>query len=206
MITDVLEIRRGLPDAAARYAAAKLYWAGFSRKMEPVLGGRQPVELVAKALVPEKVIGAWDGDRLLGVAFVMDGPQPVLHMSAVDFVHEFGAVAGWWRRLLATFAASSPPADGALMLDTLAVSPAARGMGVGTALLNAVVAEARSRGLREVHLEVVDTNPRARALYERFGFVPAGTVRTPYLRRLMGYGAVTAMRFDVSWPTPAERE
>ncbi|MFC9971992.1 GNAT family N-acetyltransferase [Spirillospora sp. NPDC127200] len=201
----MLEIRKGLPDGARR-AAAELYWEGFSRKMRPVLGGRRPVEIIARSLAADKVVGAWDGDRLLGVAFVMDGPQPVLKLSAADFVHEFGAVAGWWRRLLSTFAASSPPADGALMLDTLAVSPAARGRGVGTALLNAVVAEARARGLREVHLDVVDTNPRARALYERFGFVAAGTVRTPYLRRLMGYGAVTAMRFDVSWPTPDERK
>ena len=44
-----------------------------------------------------------------------------------------------------------------------------------------------------VRLEVVDTNPRARALYEREGYVAVRTERTPYLRRAMGFGEVTTM-------------
>jgi hypothetical protein len=40
---------------------------------------------------------------------------------------------------------------------------------------------------------VVDTNPRARKLYEREGYVAVRTEATPYLRRMMGFGAVTTM-------------
>ena len=49
-------------------------------------------------------------------------------------------------------------------------TPAARGQGVGTALLKAIIAEGRRRGYAEVRLDVIDTNPRATALYERIGF------------------------------------
>ena len=38
---------------------------------------------------------------------------------------------------------------------------------------------------------ILDTNPDARRLYERVGFVAGRTERTPYLRRLFGFGAST---------------
>jgi len=43
-------------------------------------------------------------------------------------------------------------------------------MGVGSALLDAVAREAQARGLKEVRLDVIDSNPRAKALYTRKGF------------------------------------
>ncbi|MGK5553344.1 GNAT family N-acetyltransferase [Actinomadura kijaniata] len=198
--TTTLDIRLGLP-ADARPAAAALYWEAFSRKAGPVLDGPRRAGFVAESLVPGRVLGAWDGDRLLGVAFLQQGGGAPLDLSLRRLVREFGPVRGLWRGLLARCLASTTPDADELMIDSLAVSGAARGRGVGGALLDAVVGQARARGLRRVRLEVVDTNPRARALYERFGFRAGETVRTPYLRRLMGFGAVTTMRYDVE-PEP----
>lgn len=48
-----------------------------------------------------------------------------------------------------------------------------RGRGVGTALLDALVQEARRRGLPALSLSVEDANP-ARRLYERAGFEAVG--------------------------------
>jgi len=50
------------------------------------------------------------------------------------------------------------------------VLPAARGRGVGAALVAAVVAEARAWGLAQLVLSVTDAAPAARRLYERAGF------------------------------------
>jgi ribosomal protein S18 acetylase RimI-like enzyme len=50
----------------------------------------------------------------------------------------------------------------------LAVRPAARGGGIGTALLRAAIAEAASRGVA-LWLDVRETNP-AQQLYQRLGF------------------------------------
>lgn len=50
------------------------------------------------------------------------------------------------------------------------VTPIARGAGIGTALLAAVIAEARARGLQELFLDVGRDNPPARALYAGKGF------------------------------------
>ena len=56
----------------------------------------------------------------------------------------------------------------------LAVVPAARGTGVGTALLAAVEEFTRSIGGCKVTLEVSVENPRAEALYRRLGYGDPG--------------------------------
>ncbi len=70
-------------------------------------------------------------------------------------------------------------ADEAELL-TVAVLPAARGAGVGAALLGAAIAEAARRGAGRMFLEVAEGNAAARALYDRHGFAPVGRRRNYY--------------------------
>jgi len=55
-------------------------------------------------------------------------------------------------------------------LHDLAVLPAWRGRGLGTALVEALAARARERGACKLTLEVREDNRGARALYRRLGF------------------------------------
>lgn len=55
-------------------------------------------------------------------------------------------------------------------LHDVSVLPAARGRGVGRALLAAVETAARERGCCRLTLEVLDRNERAKGLYQSFGF------------------------------------
>lgn len=56
------------------------------------------------------------------------------------------------------------------------VQPESRGLGVGKALLQAVIIQAkRLPGLEQLHLMVVTTNEAARALYRSMGFAVYGT-------------------------------
>lgn len=64
---------------------------------------------------------------------------------------------------------------GAGRLWQLAVHPALQSCGIGTALIRAAEARIRARGLRRAELAVEETNPRARALYQRLGYVTCGT-------------------------------
>jgi GNAT superfamily N-acetyltransferase len=59
-------------------------------------------------------------------------------------------------------------------LFAMFVEPAARGQGVGAALVEAVAAWARERGIGRVHLGVTTTNLAALKLYHRCGFKPTG--------------------------------
>jgi ribosomal protein S18 acetylase RimI-like enzyme len=83
-------------------------------------------------------------------------------------------------------------------MDGIAVDAAARGQGLGTALLTALKTRAAALGKATIRLDVIDTNPRARALYEREGFVAGQTEHLGPLRALFGFSAATTMRFDIS--------
>lgn len=65
-------------------------------------------------------------------------------------------------------------------LGDLAVASDERRRGIGTRLIDAVLAEARSRGMLRVFLEVREGNRGARALYRALGFETIGRHRLYY--------------------------
>jgi len=60
-------------------------------------------------------------------------------------------------------------------LYSIAVAPAARGLGIGAALLAAAELKARQQGCERFRLEVRTDNAAARRLYERRGYRAFGT-------------------------------
>ena len=63
---------------------------------------------------------------------------------------------------------------GTVELVSLWVRPQARGLGVGEALVAAVINWAKARNATSVHLWFTEMNFHARMLYERCGFSPTG--------------------------------
>jgi ribosomal protein S18 acetylase RimI-like enzyme len=61
-------------------------------------------------------------------------------------------------------------------IDQIAVSPAFRGRGIGRALVERVLADARSRNIQDVELSTWSFNVAAQAAFRKLGFVPR-TVR-----------------------------
>jgi ribosomal protein S18 acetylase RimI-like enzyme len=57
-----------------------------------------------------------------------------------------------------------------LNIHDIAVSPAARGKGIGAALLNFLEADAKALGCCKVTMEVRSDNTRAQELYQRIGY------------------------------------
>lgn len=74
---------------------------------------------------------------------------------------------------------ASAPDDGDVELLSMWVAPAARGKGVGDALVSHVHGWAREVGAKRVFLDVRSANPHAISLYERHGFVDAGPATGP---------------------------
>jgi len=64
--------------------------------------------------------------------------------------------------------------SGAGTLWQLAVHGALQSCGIGTLLIEAAEQRIRARGLHRAELGVEECNPRARALYERLGYVAYG--------------------------------
>ena len=67
-------------------------------------------------------------------------------------------------------------------INNVAVRPPLRGVGIGSALLHHVLAEAKQLGARRATLEVRASNESARRLYERLGFYVAATRRNYYTK------------------------
>ena len=79
-------------------------------------------------------------------------------------------------------------------VGNLAVAPEHRRKGVGRALAEGMLSDARERGLAFLTLEVRESNAPARALYEKTGFCPAG-VRKNYYERPRENGVILTAFF-----------
>ncbi|HJQ29430.1 MAG TPA: GNAT family N-acetyltransferase, partial [Rubrobacter sp.] len=69
---------------------------------------------------------------------------------------------------------AGPPVRGLCHVSMVFVAPDHWGMGLGGRLLDALLAEARSRGYERAQLWTQADNVRARRLYEGRGFRPSG--------------------------------
>ncbi len=65
-------------------------------------------------------------------------------------------------------------------INNIAMRPACRGQGLGTALMQQVLREGQALGATRATLEVRASNRAARRLYERLGFAVAGQRRRYY--------------------------
>jgi ribosomal protein S18 acetylase RimI-like enzyme len=124
----------------------------------------------------------WRGSEPRSVGGVLDRPELARYVDRWPRLGDVGVVAldargepvgaAWWR-----FFRADDPGYG--FVDehtpelTIGVVADARGEGIGRALLDALIAEARSRQVRALSLSVEPDNP-ARLLYERVGFVVVG--------------------------------
>jgi len=182
-------LRVGLPDTL-RDDAAALYLDAFGAKLGPLLGrDDRALRFLVAVMRPDLCIAAIDGDGgLLGVAgFHLDGAS-FIGGDVSDLRRAYGALGALWRApLLALFERAPAPEE--MLMDGVVVAPAARGRGIGGALIEELAMVARDKGFTRMRLEVVDANPRARALYLRRGFVTQSVRRAPYLRPLFGFGA-----------------
>lgn len=195
---DRVEIRLGLADQYRRQAA-ELYYEAFRQKFEPIMNSQEDgVAILEESFAPDLGIIALCRDELVGAAGLKYGGRDFVHFKASGLVRQYGWLRGLFKLVLLYVCFAKRQTKDELTIDSIVVHPAMRGKGIGTRLLEAVFDYARAGGFRSVRLEVVDTNPGARHLYERMGFVPTETHKHPYLRRVMGFSASITMVREVT--------
>lgn len=188
-----MNVSRGFSNAE-RDRIAILYWEAFGRKLGRLLGPRdRALAYISAALSPDHAFCARDAaGNVLGVAGFKTARGALVASGFSRLWGSYGLVGAAWR-LAALTALSSDTDNRRFLVDGLFVDPACRGRGIGTRLLEALVQEAAARGHDEVRLDVIDGNPRARALYERRGFRAAGRTGTGAVMRILGLEATTIM-------------
>ncbi len=193
METVDITLKIGLP-MELRREAAELYIAAFDRKLGPILGRDQrAVGYLAQTLKLTKSIAALGPEgELLGLAGFHDNDGGFVGGGFGDLRQWYGMAGAIWRSALLSLFERSPQKN-QLLMDGVVVSSKSRGLGIGTELLNGITQIAAAKKLAEVRLDVVDTNPRAQALYERHGFVAAGEESVWPLHWLFGFRKSTTM-------------
>ncbi|MFD0910223.1 GNAT family N-acetyltransferase [Ruegeria arenilitoris] len=193
-----VSVSRGFsPDERAR--AAELFWQAFSGKLSRVMGpDARGLAFFERVLNPEFALVARDADgRMLGLAGYKTRDGGLTQGGLADLARVYGWFGALWRGLiLSVLERDLKP--GVFQMDGICVAAEARGQGVGTLLLGAIKDEAQRLGMHEVHLDVIDTNPRARILYEREGFQVIGQDRTGPFKHLLGFSSATKMRWVVT--------
>ena len=192
-----LHISHGFADTE-RPLAAHLYWQAFKGKLGPIMGPEaRALALFERLMDPRFALVARDDNGvMLGMAGFKTAQGALTGGTLRDLCHDYGWLGGTWRGMLLSVLERDLAPD-TLLMDGIFVDRKARGRGIGTALLAAIKDEARDRGMSSVRLDVIDTNPRARALYEREGFEAAGTERTGPLRHIFGFATSTTMIFHL---------
>lgn len=179
-----------------RAEAAGLYDAAFGAKLSIAIPDKASrLAVLQDAFSPDFCFVAMSGEELVGIAGFKTEAGSLTGRIGVGALR---ARLGFWkgmRALLVLALFDRPLQKGQLLMDGISVSPAMRGSGVGSALLHQLIAHARARGCEAIRLDVIDTNPAARRLYERIGFVATKTESFSHLRWLLGFGAATTMEY-----------
>ncbi|MEL6915288.1 MAG: GNAT family N-acetyltransferase [Pseudomonadota bacterium] len=180
-----------------RAEVARLFLEAFGPKLAPALGtDPRAAAFIARCLRPGFAFSASEGGRLLGVAGIKTARGGLITASYADLRASYGPLSALWRgAILDLFERKLEP--GVLQMDGIFVCETARGQGVGSKLLDAVLWTARMNRYAEVRLDVIDSNARARALYERYGFEEIGRMRAGLLAPLMGFREATTMAMPV---------
>ncbi len=194
-MTEDVTVLAGFPEDQRERVVA-MYWEAFSAKLHRVMGqGSRAQAFLRRVADPSHAISAINREgRVVGVAGFKTADGAFVGGELSDLTAVYGVFGGTWRGLVLSLLERRLQAD-TLLMDGIMVDANVRGQGVGTRLLAAVRARAKEVGCSAVRLDVIDSNPRARALYEREGFVPGAAQSTGLLRHVFGFRSATPMTY-----------
>lgn len=113
--------------------------------------------------------------------------------NASLIMNKLGLVKGLWAIALFTILYNRKSVQGELLMDGIVVDPSMRGQWIGTKMFETLCEHAINEGFDSIRLDVVDTNPGAKKLYESQGFKETKTDHHPYLKPFLGFSSSTTM-------------
>jgi GNAT superfamily N-acetyltransferase len=188
----MITVERGFP-GKDRSKAANLFWEAFEGKLGLCMGPQaKALKFLEDQMRPMFAFSAYEDGKLLGLVGFKTDEGGLVGGDYKDLAQVYGYISAIWRGLaLSMF--ERELSSNQLLLDGIFVAASARGKGVGTALLTAIEDFARYELRAEIRLDVIDTNTKARALYERVGYVASGKVNAGILKPVLGFSSATTM-------------
>ena len=163
-----------LPDDF-KVSAIRLYFNSLKEKLEPILGsdGRAQ-EALASNIATDKCIVAICNGKLVGIMGIQTNKRGFVNPNLKTMVRIYGNFGGILRMGGLAILHHTIGTD-ELYVDGVAVATEMRGKGIGSHLFELLEQAVLKKRIKTISLEVIDTNPRAKALYERLGFVAVKT-------------------------------
>ncbi len=180
-----------------RIVVAKLYANAFKRKFENLIGDEEIVTmLLKKGLNPNYCFTCYKNEQLVGIAGFHVGRLALVNLGFSNFIEQFGFFKGLVKGIVSAviFYRKAAP-ENELLMDGIAVHQNFRGQGIGSKLFEHFFEWAKAKEYKAIHLDVIDENPKAKALYERIGFVKTAYEKVPrFIERKIGVSGITHMR------------
>ncbi|WP_462154726.1 GNAT family N-acetyltransferase [Pseudoalteromonas piscicida] len=188
-----IEITQGW-DIEHTQTAAELYVDAFGSKFKAAVPDRNKlITIIAKSFISEYSFAAFADGKLVGVAGFQYGKSGFTsNMGFTVLIDELGLLGGIKAAAVFTLF-ERKPAPNEVVMDGIAVAESVRGQGVGTALLVALQRYTKQSGFHALRLDVIDSNPQAKKLYMRMGFVASHHEDFSYLNWLIGFSGATTM-------------
>lgn len=184
--------------ASHALAVASLYENAFGHKFKAAIPSKaQRIHLLAESFNPDFSFVVIANGKIVGIAGYQTAEGS---LTGGITLRRLWRVLGVWRGtwaavVLSLFERKPDPKE--LIMDGIVVDPACRGLGLGSKLLSHIIAYASENQYQKVRLDVIDSNPRARKLYDEKGFLPVRTDRFPYLKWLVGFSGSTTMIYQI---------
>ncbi|AIQ42915.1 GNAT family N-acetyltransferase [Paenibacillus sp. FSL R7-0312] len=186
-------------DEVQKREVARLFYQAFALKFNALWiftrNEKQVVEVLCRSLRYDNGLYAVREGRVIGFIGLEKGEGFFAKLGYGALRHSFGLAGGAWRYAaygLYRMFHGGVPKD-SIHIDPLVVSSEARGLGIGTRLLEAAFAITRQANRSKMLLEVVDTNPQAKKLYERLGFRTFKVQNTRLFTAKAGFAKVLHM-------------
>lgn len=179
-------------------AALRLGYSAFAKKFRHGFrDGDDLVRLLRDSVDRRSCFSATVDGKLCGLLTFQTADQEFYHLNLVSAFTRFLP----WRAVRMLFNLILLVDDGVgpdeFVVDSLAVDPSYRGMGVGTTLMRRAEEKARSMGKRRMSLWVIGENEGAIRLYERLGYETTKTLQGFLVRLAAESAEVRRMEMQV---------
>lgn len=172
---------------------AKIYYRAFVKKFSAlwlfVNKEDQAIPILYESINYKNGLYAVLDSKVIGFVGLETGKRFFTQLRFSVLLNSMNIFSASWRYLAYRFYRlfHGKTKEDAVHIDPIVVSEEARGLGVGTRLLEATAEYARMLKKSKVVLEVVDTNPRAKKLYEKMGFKVVRVDNTSILTNTAGF-------------------
>lgn len=184
-------------NTSQRIRAIEILYCAFEQKIRALIKSKEKaLAIYNESLKNDQVFYAFLNGNVAGLIGLQYENKNFLEFKYKDLRKYFNPLHSFF--IYKIYRLTSPKIkEDVLRIDSIAVDKSYRGMGIGTQLINKVFEFAKKRGFKEVILEVVDTNPRAKALYEKIGFKEKKIIRYYFLTRSAGFSSEYLMSYKL---------